>query len=179
MLLRILRTQKRLTLARLGGETGLSTALLSKLETDRMIPTLPTLATICKVYGIGLSYFFREPERHTMSITRKAYLQGHMRDEPARIVPLNIPTDDARLRSEIIELTPSAPMGLSQLSGEACAVIVVMGGRLQLASGEATEFLDEGDCAYIHSTIALGLSAADQQPCRILVVRPGAAMSQA
>ena len=38
--LRALRTQKRLTLARLAAETGLSTALLSKLETDRMIPTL-------------------------------------------------------------------------------------------------------------------------------------------
>ena len=44
--LRSLRTQKRLTLSRLAAETGLSTALLSKLETDRMIPTLPTLATI-------------------------------------------------------------------------------------------------------------------------------------
>ena len=38
--LRSLRTQKRLTLSRLAAETGLSTALLSKLETDRMIPTL-------------------------------------------------------------------------------------------------------------------------------------------
>ena len=43
MKLRSLRTQKRLTLSRLAAETGLSTALLSKLETDRMIPTLPTL----------------------------------------------------------------------------------------------------------------------------------------
>jgi len=39
--LRALRTKKRLTLSRLATETGLSTALLSKLETDRMIPTHP------------------------------------------------------------------------------------------------------------------------------------------
>ena len=38
MKLRALRTQKRLTLARLAAETRLSTALLSKLETDRMVP---------------------------------------------------------------------------------------------------------------------------------------------
>ena len=61
MKLRSLRTQKRLTLSRLAADTGLSTALLSKLETDRMIPTLPTLATICRVYGVGMSYFFSEP----------------------------------------------------------------------------------------------------------------------
>jgi transcriptional regulator with XRE-family HTH domain len=48
-----LYTGKRLTLARLATETGLSTALLSKLETVRMIPTLPTLAAICRVYGVG------------------------------------------------------------------------------------------------------------------------------
>src|ERR1700691_2977161 len=76
MKLRTLRTRKRLTLSRLAAETGLSTALLSKLETDRMIPTLPTLATISRVYGVGMSYFFSEPSRHSLSITRKAHLQG-------------------------------------------------------------------------------------------------------
>ncbi|MDR3772266.1 MAG: XRE family transcriptional regulator [Terracidiphilus sp.] len=88
--LRALRTQKRLTLARLAAETGLSTALLSKLETDRMIPTLPTLATISRVYGVGMSYFFREPERHTLSITRKAHLEGYERGmEQVKVIPLN------------------------------------------------------------------------------------------
>src|SRR5579863_7883434 len=79
MKLRTLRTQKHLTLSRLAAETGLSTALLSKLETDRMVPTLPTLANICRVYGVGLSHFFCEAEQHTLSITRKAHLQGKVR----------------------------------------------------------------------------------------------------
>src|SRR5580658_7399440 len=90
MKLRTLRTQKRLTLSRLAAETGLSTALLSKLETDRMIPTLPTLATISRVYGVGMSYFFKEPSRHTLSITRKAQLLGQDRGtEQMRKTPLN------------------------------------------------------------------------------------------
>ncbi len=88
--LRALRTQKRMTLARLAAETGLSTALLSKLETDRMIPTLPTLATISRVYGVEMSHFFREPARHTISITRKAHLEGHERGmEQVKVIPLN------------------------------------------------------------------------------------------
>ena len=74
MKLRSLRTQKHLTLSRLAVETGLSTALLSKLETDRMIPTLPTLANICRVYGVGLSFFFSDAAKHTLAITRKAHL---------------------------------------------------------------------------------------------------------
>src|ERR1039457_6120136 len=88
--LRLLRTQKRLTLSRLAAETGLSTALLSKLETDRMIPTLPTLATISRVYGVGMSYFFAEPARHTLSITRKAHLQSNGRGlDSVKFTPLN------------------------------------------------------------------------------------------
>src|ERR1700679_2957771 len=87
--LRSLRTQKRLTLSRLAAETGLSTALLSKLETDRMIPTLPTLATISRVYGVGLSHFFKDPSRHTISITRRAHFEGQERGmEQARVTPL-------------------------------------------------------------------------------------------
>jgi len=90
MKLRSLRTQKRLTLARLAAETGLSTALLSKLETDRMIPTLPTLATISRVYGVGMSYFFREPARHSLSITRKAHFEAQERGgEQPRVTALN------------------------------------------------------------------------------------------
>src|SRR5579871_6844453 len=92
MKLRALRTQKRLTLSRLAAETGLSTALLSKLETDRMIPTLPTLATICRVYGVGMSHFFSEPDSHVISITRKAHMQGGGRGvEAVKSVPLSSP----------------------------------------------------------------------------------------
>ena len=47
--LKALRTEKGLTLSRLGAETGLSTALLSKLESERMIPTLQTLLKISRV----------------------------------------------------------------------------------------------------------------------------------
>jgi len=176
MKLRALRTKKRLTLSRLAAETGLSTALLSKLETDRMIPTLTTLATICKVYGVGLSHFFSEPERHTLSITRKAHMAGNPRGaEPARVIPLNTPGRNARLQAQVIELTAAVPLTLSEQPGETCALIYVLEGRLQFASGEMTEVLDEGDCAYIDSTMTLAWSAAGKQPCRILVVRPGLA----
>ena len=92
--LRALRNQKRLTLSQLAAETGLSTALLSKLETDRMIPTLPTLATIGRVYGVGMSHFFSEHGRHTVSITRKAHLEGASRGpENIRTTPLNTAAD--------------------------------------------------------------------------------------
>src|SRR5271157_3438270 len=105
--LRTLRTQKRLTLSRLAAETGLSTALLSKLETDRMIPTLPTLATISRVYGVGMSHFFQDAERHSLSITRKDHLLGSGRGaETAQYMPLNTQSTTPRLQALVVELEP-------------------------------------------------------------------------
>jgi transcriptional regulator with XRE-family HTH domain len=176
MKLRALRSRKRLTLARLANETGLSTALLSKLETDRMVPTLTTLATICRVYGVGLSHFFCEPERHTLSITRKAHLQSRSRgEEPVRSIPLNAPGRAIPLRAEMMEVTGAAPLALEGAKEGASAFLYVVEGRLQFNAGSMMEVLETGDCAYVDTSMPLAWSTMGKPRCRILVVRPGAA----
>lgn len=171
--LRSLRNKKHLTLSRLAAETGLSTALLSKLETDRMIPTLPTLATITRVYGVGMSYFFAEPSRHTLSITRKAHLQGEGRGpEPFRITPLNASTEDPKLVAQMIEFAPGGVASSADCFHESSGVIYVLEGRLQIEAGGLEEILDTGDCACLESDMALTWSAAGKSRCRILAVLP-------
>ena len=171
--LRALRMQKRLTLARLSSETGLSTALLSKLETDRMIPTLPTLATISRVYGVGMSHFFAEPARHTLSITRRGHLQAAGRGpETVKYVPLNAAGKDTRLIAQMIEF-PAGGVAtgkdpLPQLNG----LVFVLEGKLQLDVGGMQEVLEAGDCAYMESEMAMAWSAAGKQRCRVLAVMP-------
>jgi transcriptional regulator with XRE-family HTH domain len=197
--LRGLRTQKRLTLARLAAETGLSTALLSKLETDRMIPTLPTLATISRVYGVGLSYFFKEPARHTLSITRRSHFEGHTRGaEQVTITPLNSTGGGALLTSPITgssqeEALPGSPEAggtsvgpslsaqmiefpgggtpsISDCFQKTSGLVYVLEGQLQLDSGGLHELLDAGDCAYVESDMALAWSSAGKSRCRVLAV---------
>ncbi|MGB7546830.1 MAG: helix-turn-helix domain-containing protein [Terracidiphilus sp.] len=176
MKLRALRTQKRLSLARLAAETGLSTSLLSKLETDRMIPTLPTLAVICRVYGVGLSYFFSEPARHTLSITRKAHLQGNgRRAESVKYTPLHAATEGFRLVAKMIEISPAAVSCLSESGGPVNCMVYVLEGRLQLDAGGMREVLEAGDCACIDSHVAMTWSAVGKNRCRILMVEPAAA----
>ncbi len=172
--LRSLRNRKHLTLSRLAAETGLSTALLSKLETDRMIPTLPTLATITRVYGVGMSYFFSEPSRHTLSITRKAHLQSEGRGpEPFRITPLNASAQNLPLKAEMIEFAPGGVTSSADCFRESSGVIYVLEGRLQLEAGGLVEILEAGDCACVESDMALAWSAAGKNRCRILAVLPG------
>lgn len=174
MKLRALRTQKKLTLSRLAAETGLSTGLLSKLETDRMIPTLPTLATICRVYGVGLSHFFLEPDHHMLSITRKAHLEGMSRGpESIKAIPLSPPRSSTGLLAEMIEVPTAASEAFSGVDNkETSGLIYVIQGRLQLAAGALQEVLDAGDCVFIDTCMPLAWRAAGKHPCRIIAVRP-------
>ena len=174
MKLRTLRTQKHLTLSRLAAETGLSTALLSKLETDRMIPTLPTLANICRVYGVGLSHFFTDAVKHTLAITRKAHLIGNGRgQESAKQILLHSLGTNSRLVARVIEYSPGATGLMSEGGHSLCSVVYVLEGELLMNSGGLHEALEKGDCVYVDSDMAIAWSAGGTDRCRVLVVTPG------
>jgi transcriptional regulator with XRE-family HTH domain len=68
--IRDLRIGRKLGLVELGRHTGLSAALLSKIERGKMYPTLPTLLRIALVFGVGLDYFFGRDDR-TFSVVRE------------------------------------------------------------------------------------------------------------
>jgi transcriptional regulator with XRE-family HTH domain len=166
--LRTLRTQKHLTLARLALETGLSTALLSKLETDRMIPTLPTLSNICRVYGVGLSYFFNEAGKHTLAITRKAHLTGNGRgQETVKQTPLHAVTADTQLVARMVEYPPGVTGMMSENGRPVCTVLYVLEGQLHLDAGGLHEVLETGDCVYIDSEMAIACSAGAGSRCSV------------
>ena len=173
MKLRSLRTEKRLTLARLAAETGLSTALLSKLETDRMTPTLPTLATICRVYGVGLGHFFVEPNEHSLSITRNIGSQGRGRNSSSDArIPLNTGVPNRRMDASLLDLEPGSIASEPEVQGDRSLLVYVLGGRLNLDVGGMREILETGDCAYLESDLPIAWGAAGNERCRVLTVAP-------
>ncbi|MGZ5476980.1 MAG: helix-turn-helix domain-containing protein, partial [Thermoanaerobaculia bacterium] len=72
---RALRLKKKMALVELGRHTGLSAALLSKIERSNIYPPLPTLLRIAMVFGVGLDYFFRDESKRVLSIVRRAERQ--------------------------------------------------------------------------------------------------------
>jgi transcriptional regulator with XRE-family HTH domain len=172
--LRSLRVEKRLTLARLSVETGLSTALLSKLETDRMVPTLTTLATICRIYGVGLGHFFHDSKVHSLSVTRKVTSQGRGRsnDPPVRI-PLNPGVPNRRMDACLVDLPAGSAVAGAELHVGDALLVYVIDGHLLLDLGGMRETLDAGDCAYLESDLLLAWGAAGKQRCRLLAVTSG------
>jgi transcriptional regulator with XRE-family HTH domain len=179
MKLRSLRTEKRLTLARLAAETGLSTALLSKLETDRMTPTLTTLATISRVYGVGLGHFFCEPKEHSLSVTRKVAHQGRGRGfESGSRIPLNPGVASRKMDASLVDLEPGIAAE-PENAARGAMLIYVLDGRLHLDMGGMRETLETGDCAYLESDLPVAWGSASKQSCRILTVMPTVSESTA
>jgi quercetin dioxygenase-like cupin family protein len=138
-----------------------------------MIPTLPTLSTICRVYGVGLSYFFGEPTRHTLAITRKAHLQGTTRGaESVRVTPLNASNAGCNVSAHMIEFPPGGTSVAIDATHESNGVVYVLEGKLRLEAGGLQEILEAGDCACMDSEMPLAWSSADKHRCRVLAVLP-------
>src|SRR4026207_1953028 len=75
--IRALRLKKKIGLVDLGKDTGLSPALLSKIERGRLFPTLPTLLRIALVFGVGLEFFFAGArEKPLVALTRESPREG-------------------------------------------------------------------------------------------------------
>ena len=88
--IRALRLRKKLGLVQLGDHTGLSPAMLSKIERGQIFPTLPTLLRIAMVFGVGLDHFFAaDKEKPLVAVVRKEQrlrLPGAARRRAARPV---------------------------------------------------------------------------------------------
>jgi len=168
--LRALRTQKGLTLSRLGSETGLSTALLSKLETERMVPTLSTLAILCRVYGVGLGFFFADATKHSMSITRSLQKpRSGRRQETKKQYRLN-GTDSKPMLAREVNLPPQFTETLNEVSKVFVGMIYVLEGMLKLESAGQTDTLEPGDCVCLDSEMLIAWGASGTSWCRALVV---------
>jgi transcriptional regulator with XRE-family HTH domain len=95
--LRALRLRKSMGLVELSRHSGLSAALLSKLERGKLFPTLPTLLRIALVYGVGLDHFFTdERKRRVASVVRKADRVGFPERPGIQDVPYYFESLDSR-----------------------------------------------------------------------------------
>src|ERR687894_467509 len=84
---RALRQKKKLGLVQLGEHTGLSPAMLSKIERGQLFPTLPTLLRIALLFGVGLGHFLVDGKgRRTVAVPGK---QDRLRmpDRPGAAAP--------------------------------------------------------------------------------------------
>ena len=100
-------------LVELGHHSGLSPALLSKLERGRLFPTLPTLLRIALVFSVGLEFFFagaREKPLVAWSAKRRACACQSVpvaSDSSYWFESLDYPATERRFNSFFAEFLPA------------------------------------------------------------------------
>ena len=173
--IRALRLNKKLGLVQLGEHTGLSSAMLSKIERGQLFPTLPTLLRIALVFGVGLEHFFIESaERPSVAVTRKndrLRLTDRPDDEPPSYLfeSLDFPVTDRKMEAFYAEFpVQSKPSEPHQHAG--AEFIYVIKGQLAINIDGDDIVLDEGDAMYFDSGAPHSYRRAGRSVCAAIVV---------
>jgi transcriptional regulator with XRE-family HTH domain len=174
--LRRLRLQKKLGLVELGQHTGLSPALLSKLERGKLVPTLPTLLRIALVFGVGLDFFFTDDsKRHVVAITRRGERQRFPERPGEREVAfhfesLDFPATERKLSAYYAEFEPLAAGRARDHAHAGAELLYMLRGRLELKIGKEAHDLRKGDAVYFDSSVPHSYRRTSEKPCAALVV---------
>ena len=174
--LRTLRLKKKMGLVELGQHTGLSPALLSKIERGRMFPTLPTLLRIALVFGVGLDFFFAGArDKPLVAIVRHGE-RVQLPDRPGakdvayRFQSLDYLATERRFNCYYAEFFPVAADKLHRHDHQGVEFIYVMQGSLVLHVGDAEHQLEAGDAIYFDATVPHAYRRRGTRACSALVV---------
>jgi len=177
--LRALRLKKSMGLVELGKHTGLSPALLSKLERDKLFPTLPTLLRIALVFSVGLEYFFTdERKRHVVSVVRKSE-RIRLPERPGiaevayHFESLDFKANERRTNAYLADFEAVDETKLKPHQHPGSEFLHVLKGRLGLKIGLDDYELEAGDSIYFDPSVAHTYRRVGKPPCQAMIVTTG------
>jgi transcriptional regulator with XRE-family HTH domain len=174
--LRTLRLRKSMGLAELGKHTGLSAALLSKLERGKLFPTLPTLLRISMVYGVGLEHFFTdERKRRVVSVVRhKERVRFPERpgtpDVPYFFECLDYRATERKLSAYLADFQELPPQKTKAHQHAGVEFLYVLKGTLSLKIGSEEFTLEADDSIYFDSAVQHSYRRIGAKPCIGVIV---------
>ncbi len=174
--LRTLRLKKSMGLVELGNHTGLSPAMLSKLERSRLFPTLPTLMRIAMVFSVGLDYFFTdERKRRVLAIVRKGERMRFPDDPSGHSIAYNFESLDfkateRKLSAFYAEFEPIPSDRLRPHQHPGVEFLYIISGRLELTIGSDKYELDTGDAAYFDAAVRHSYQRLGKNHCSGVIV---------
>src|SRR5450432_29324 len=174
--LRGLRLKKKMGLVELGRHTGLSAALLSKVERGKLYPTLPTLLRMALVFSVGLEYFFADDQkRHVVGIVRRGERKRFPERPDGRDISfyfesLDFAAVERKLSAYHAEFQPLQPGKARTHHHSGVEFLSVLRGKLELNIGTTAYVLDAGDSIYFDSSLPHSYRRVSQKPCSAIVV---------
>lgn len=174
--LRSLRLRKSMGLVELGKHTGLSAALLSKLERGKLYPTLPTLLRIALVFSVGLDYFFTdERKRRVVAIVRKSD-RVRFPDRPGTpdisyfFECLDYPATERKMSAFAAEFQDIPVEKIKPHQHAGVEFLYVNSGDLILKIGSEEHALAEGDSIYFDAAVQHSYRKVGKKTCEALII---------
>src|SRR5687767_9687025 len=173
--IRSLRLKKKMGLVELGRHTGLSPALLSKIERGRLFPTLPTLLRIALVFSVDLEFFFAGArEKPVVAVVRKGQrirlperVDG---DSAYRFESLDYAVAERRFNSYYADFLPVSRAAIRLHDHPGVEFIYVLQGTLSVHIGGEEHGLGAGDSIYFDSSVPHGYRRDGGRACSAIVV---------
>ena len=174
--LRAMRLKKKMGLVELGQHSGLSPALLSKIERGRLVPTLPTLLRIALVFSVGLEHFFTEPTRRpTLALVRreerKRFPDRMGNDDPAYFFEsLDFPALERTMNAYYVEFEDRESRPHQHQGDE---FLYVIDGSIIVSAGDIAHTLHAGDAIYFDASVPHWYRRTGRQHAKAIVVTSG------
>jgi transcriptional regulator with XRE-family HTH domain len=174
--LRSLRRRKVMGLVELGKHTGLSAALLSKLERGKLFPTLPTLLRIAMVFGVGLDYFFSdERKRRVVSVVRREERvrlpeRPGVQDIQYYFECLDYPATERKLNAFLADFQDLPLEQINPHRHAGVEFLYVLNGSLALKIGSEEFVLQAEDAIYFDSAVQHSYRRRGLKPCTGVIV---------
>ncbi len=175
--LRALRLRRSMGLTQLGHRTGLSPALLSKIENGKLVPTIPTLLRIATVFDVTLDHFFQnEHRRRIISVTRKQERENAKLEERRLssgegydLERLDLGAGERKFQPYLAEFR--SPHGGSRPHmHQGFEFLHILSGKLELTIGSDATALEPGDSIYFDSNLRHAYQSLGQEACTALMV---------
>jgi transcriptional regulator with XRE-family HTH domain len=177
--IRSIRLKKKMGLVELGHHTGLSPAMLSKIERGQLFPTLPTLLRIAMVFSVGLDYFIgADRDRPVLGISRhrerlRLPEKAGAKDPAYEFESLDFPAVQRLLNSYFAEFFPVAAEKLRPHQHPGAEFIYVLSGTLVVHIGDELHTLEARDSIYFDSTVPHAYRKSGAKSCCAIVVTAG------
>jgi transcriptional regulator with XRE-family HTH domain len=174
--LRVLRLRKKMGLVELGRHTGLSAAMLSKMERGKLFPTLPTLMRVALVFSVGLEYFFSDDrKRHVLGIVRRGERKRFPEKMDGKDVSfffesLDFAAVERKLNAYHAEFQALPPGKARTHQHNGAEFLSVLRGTLEMRIGTEDHKLEFGDSIYFDSSLPHSYRRISKTPCFAIVV---------
>lgn len=174
--IRALRLKKRMGLVELGKHTGLSAALLSKLERGKLFPTLPTLLRVAMVFSVGLDFFFTDERKRRIVAVARAKDRVRLPEHPGTadvayfFECLDYPAMEKKLNAFFAEFQelPAEKTKAHQHPG--VEFLYLVSGTLHLKIASEEYELASGDSIYFDAAVQHSYRRVGKKPCEAVIV---------